>query len=108
MRRAASPSPWEPEPGLEPALDRRRAWLWRLLYVLYSLEVGSFLLFLPWLRIWDNNYLLYRFPDFRPVVTSPFLKGAVLGLGLVNLGIGFQEIGRLRRRRAGSLGPRSA
>ena len=73
------------------------AWIWHVLYILYSLEVGTFLLFLPWLGIWENNYLLYRFPHFRGVVANPFLKGAVLGLGIVNIFIGIQEIVRVRR-----------
>jgi hypothetical protein len=66
--------------------------VWRILYVLYSLEVGSFLLILPWLAMWDNNYLIYKYPDVRPIVTNSFLKGAVLGLGILNILIGVQEI----------------
>lgn len=82
-----------------------RSWVWRLLYILYSLEVGVFLVFLPWLAIWENNYLLYLFPDFRPLVANSYLKGAVLGLGVVNIVIGIEEIGLFRkrsRRRIGS------
>ncbi len=70
---------------------------WHILYVLYYLEIGFILLFLPWLRIWENNYLMYRYPTFQPIVANPFLKGAVLGLGIVNLIIGLQEISSLRR-----------
>ena len=51
------------------------AWIWHILYIIYSLEVGVFLLFLPWLGIWDNNYLIYKLPAIRPVVANPFLKG---------------------------------
>jgi hypothetical protein len=72
-------------------------WVWHILYILYSLEVGVFLLFLPWLGIWDNNYLLYRFPTIRPIVANSFLKGAVLGLGIVNIMIGIQEVVQFRR-----------
>jgi hypothetical protein len=54
-------------------------------------------LFLPWLQIWDNNYLLYRYPGIRPIIANSFLKGAVLGLGIVNLLIGIQEIIDFRR-----------
>jgi hypothetical protein len=72
-------------------------WVWRILYILYSLEVGSFLLVLPWLPIWDNNYLLYLYPHMRQVVSNSFLKGAVLGLGILNILIGVQEIVEFRR-----------
>ena len=74
------------------------AWVWRILYIVYSLEVGSFLLILPWWNIWDNNYFVYVYPQIRPVVSNPFLKGAVLGLGIVNIVIGIQEIVLLWRR----------
>ncbi len=73
------------------------AWLWHVLYILYSLEVGVFLLFLPWLWIWENNYLLYLYPKLRPLIANSFFKGAVLGLGIVNILIGIQEIAYFRK-----------
>jgi len=72
-------------------------WIWHIIYILYSLEVGALLLFLPWSAIWDNNYLLYLYPKFRLVMVNPFLKGAVLGLGIVNILIGIQEIAQFRK-----------
>ena len=89
-----------PQPVAAATRQRPAAgWFWRLLYILYSLEVGVVLLFLPWLSLWENNYLLYRYPDLRPVVANPFLKGAVLGLGIVNIIIGLAEIVGFRRSR---------
>ncbi len=75
----------------------RLAWIWHVLYIIYSLEVGVFLLFLPWLGIWDNNYLIYKLPAIRPIVANPYLKGAVLGLGIVNILIGIQEVVQFRK-----------
>ncbi len=71
--------------------------LWQTLYILYCLEVGAFLLFLPWLSIWDNNFLTYQYPGIQPVVANPYLKGAVVGLGIVNLAIGIREIVDFRK-----------
>ena len=71
--------------------------IWSILYIAYSLEVGSFLVILPWLQIWEENYLLFLYPGLRPFVTSSFLKGAVLGLGIVNLLIGLHEIVHFRK-----------
>ena len=71
-------------------------WFWQVIYILYCLEVGIFLLFLPWMSIWDNNYLLYLYPRLAPIIGNPFLKGAVLGLGIVNILIGIQEIVHFR------------
>ncbi len=69
-----------------------------LLYIVYSFVVGVFLLFLPWKDLWDNNYFVYRYPGLRPILGNPFLKGAVLGLGIVNIVIGCQELAILRKR----------
>jgi len=68
-----------------------------LVHIVYWLVVGGFLMLFPWLDFWENNPLLYRFPDLRPIIINPFLKGAVLGLGIVNLIIGIQEIVRLQK-----------
>ncbi len=68
-----------------------------ILYIVYSLVVGVSLLFLPWMDIWDNNYLLFLHPRFRPIVSSAFLKGGVLGLGIVNIFVGIHEIGNLKK-----------
>ncbi len=75
----------------------RLAKTWHILYVAYYLEVGFFLIILPWFPVWEDNYLLFLYPGLRPFVTSPFLKGAVLGLGIVNLLIGLHEIVHFRK-----------
>ncbi len=80
--------------------DRLLCWLYTtytLVHITYWLVVGCFLMLFPWLRIWEHNYLLYQYPALRPIVGNPFLKGAVLGLGVVNLIIGFLEIAHLRK-----------
>jgi hypothetical protein len=67
-----------------------------ILYIIYSLEVGIALLWLPWKGIWENNLILYLFPQIAPVVISPFFKGAILGLGIDNILIGIYETIRLK------------
>jgi hypothetical protein len=73
------------------------SWVWNILYITYSLEVGVALLYLPWTPSWENNYILYLYPHFRALVSNPFFKGAVLGLGIVNILIGFHEVGQIRK-----------
>jgi hypothetical protein len=68
-----------------------------LVHITYWLAAGSFLVLFPWQSMWENNYILYRYPSLRPVMSNPFLKGAVLGLGFVNLLIGIQEIAHFRK-----------
>jgi tryptophan-rich sensory protein len=85
-----------PEGGDRPRLSTV-GWIWNILYIAYSLEVGIALLYLPWSPSWDNNYILYLYPQIRAFVANPFFKGAVLGLGIVNILIGFHEIGQIRK-----------
>ncbi len=93
----SSTSSWIAQPGSQGRWKRHLPFsmtcFWHIIYILYSLEVGAVLLFLPWQPIWENNYILFLYPGLRPIVTNSFLKGAVLGLGIVNLLIGIQEIG---------------
>ena len=73
--------------------------LWKSLYFIYilvSLEMGIVLLILPWVSFWENNYLLYLYPQFRPLIMNRFFKGFVLGLGIANILIGIYEIAQIR------------
>ena len=71
---------------------RRMLVIYGVVNIIYWFVVGGFLMLLPWQRFWENNALVYRFPGLRTVVANPFLKGAILGLGFVNLLIGLHEI----------------
>ena len=50
------------------------------------------LIVLPWSTFWERNYFVYAWPALRPVLTNDFVRGAVSGLGLVNLFAGFAEL----------------
>jgi len=56
-----------------------------LLSVLSSALVGVFLVLAPWTPWWDSNFLLQVNRTLRTVLLSEFTRGAVSGLGLVNL-----------------------
>jgi hypothetical protein len=52
---------------------------------------------------WDRNYFGAALPALRPIITNNFVRGAVTGLGLVNLLAGATELMLLfagRRRHA--------
>ena len=76
-----------------------------IFYIILCLEIGIFLTVLPWwpqgmwgLSDWGNNYfLLYAarktgIQGLQAVVASGWVRGAVTGVGLLNLGIAFWEI----------------
>ena len=64
----------------------------RLLYVAFFLEVGLLLVVLPWSGFWERNYFAMTWPVLREVLTNNFVRGAVTGLGLVNLYAGFADL----------------
>jgi hypothetical protein len=72
-------------------------------HIAYWLVVGAFLMLLPWQYFWDNNYFVYRFPFMRSWMANPYVKWAILGLGIANLIIGFQEIASFRKSHQDSL-----
>jgi hypothetical protein len=76
-----------------------------IFYIILCLEIGIFLTVLPWwpqgmwgLSDWGNNYfLLYAAratgsQSLQTVVASGWVRGAVSGVGLLNLGIAVWEI----------------
>jgi len=68
-----------------------------LVFVLFCFEVGVFLLAFPWLQAWDINIIASYSPWMHALWFSPYFRGALSGLGLVNIYISIVEIGRLRR-----------
>ena len=65
---------------------------WFVLYVLVCLEIGLFLMLVPWSAIWERNYFLEAYPGLRPFMLAPTLRGAVCGLGLANIYLGISEV----------------
>jgi hypothetical protein len=61
-------------------------------YVALFLEVGLLLLVLPWSTFWDRNYFAHTWPFLQHFIANDYLRGAVSGLGLLNLLAGFAEL----------------
>ena len=73
-----------------------------LLSILSSFLVGVVLVFAPWTPLWDSNWLLQLWPAARSLLLNAFTRGAVSGLGLVNLVLAARDL----RARLASAGPR--
>jgi hypothetical protein len=54
--------------------------------------VGLLLTVLPWSAFWERNYFADAWPVVRLVVTNNFVRGAISGLGLVNLIAGIADL----------------
>lgn len=66
-----------------------------LLSILSSLLVGLVLTVAPWSPFWDANSLIHPHPNLKVVVLSGFFRGAVSGLGLVNVLVAALELKHL-------------
>jgi len=90
-------------PGQQPAaaapLETRRGRvrrLWWVCFALFTFEIGVFLLVFPWMDSWSLNHLPRFLPairtGFQDLWDDPYFKGAVSGLGLINLYIAFRQV----------------
>ncbi len=64
----------------------------RLLFVAFFIEVGLLLVVLPWSTFWERNYFASLWPVLVPLLTNNFVRGAVSGLGVLNLLAGLSEL----------------
>jgi len=58
------------------------------LHALLSLDVflmGVLLILLPWLGYWDHNFFLDKYPGLIPVLLHTSVRGAVTGLGALDV-----------------------
>jgi hypothetical protein len=68
-----------------------------VLLITFCLEIGLFLLIFPWTEYWDNNYFAAVAPHLRQYWDNMYVRGAISGLGVINLYISLVEVFRLRR-----------
>ena len=81
-----------------------------IFYIILCLEIGIVLTLLPWIpegmlgmSDWGHNYFLVYaarktgLHGLQMVVASGWIRGAVTGVGLLNIGIAFWEIFHFRQ-----------
>lgn len=61
--------------------------LFLLTLILFCLEMGLFLVVLPWSGLWEQNYFLFRYPELAAWLMNYRLRGLISGLGLVDIGL---------------------
>ena len=64
----------------------------RLLIVAFFFEFGIALLVVPWSSFWDRNYFAEAVPMIHTIIRNNFVRGAVSGLGIVNIASGLVEL----------------
>lgn len=81
----------------------RRSWFRRLtsvLFIIFCLELGLFLMIYPWTDSWAGNYFSWIGPPrmqlyWHQFWTNGYFKGAVTGLGLLNIWVAVAEALRM-------------
>jgi hypothetical protein len=91
--------PAQQPPPLPPIPQKRSTTskLLGLLVVVVCFEVGVFLVVFPWMDAWGRNAIPSLNPDLIELWESNYFRGALSGLGLVNIWISFHEMLRLLR-----------
>jgi hypothetical protein len=74
------------------AAAARMSVLRRLIAIAYFVEVGLLLLVVPWTGFMQHNYFVEGWPVLRGIVGNGFVKGAISGLGVINLAAGLTEL----------------
>ena len=79
-----------------------------IIFIILCLLLGVYLILLPWTNFgvigdWGDNYLLAvvsekaDLPILRKTVTSGWVRGAVTGLGILNLFLAFWEMAHFKQ-----------
>ena len=92
-------TPPAPTSDPPPATERPRLTRWhrRVLgfcLVIFAFELGLFLLIFPWLQAWDLNWVPLHSPRFANLWASRYFRGALSGLGLLDIYIALTEFVR--------------
>jgi hypothetical protein len=93
-----SPSPVSTPGSPSGTRSTRTPRLLRLCFAIFTFEIGLFLTVFPWVDIWSLNYFSEWIPALESVWDDPYFRGAITGLGLVNIYVACAEVLRLFRR----------
>ena len=84
-------------PAGRPA-PRKRHRLLRICFAVFTFEIGLFLMIFPWRDSWTFNYFQGSSEFLEYIWDDPYFRGAISGLGLVNVYLAVAEFLRAFRR----------
>jgi hypothetical protein len=76
-------------PGLPSNMNR----VLSALLVVVLCMTGAILFYLPWTSVWEKNYFLIHFPSLMRILLHPSFRGAVSGLGVLDIFVAINMIG---------------
>ena len=65
----------------------------RLVFAAYFLEAGFILAAAPWSTVWEHNRFAELWPALHAAMESPYVRGAVSGVGVITACAGLAELG---------------
>ena len=65
--------------------------------VIFAVELGLFLIVFPWLRNWDLSWVPMHSRQLSDIWMSRYFRGALSGLGLLNIYVALTELMRQLR-----------
>ena len=98
VRMSLTPDPAPPAVEESTAPLKRRNWLLILCFSVFSFEIGLFLIVFPWLDNWSLNYFPGAYPFIEDLWEEPAFRGALMGLGFLNIYVSISQLMRLFRR----------
>jgi hypothetical protein len=63
------------------------------LQVVLAFATGATLLYLPWTVFWEQNFFLSHYPSLMPILLHPSFRGAVSGVGVLDILLAIGWIG---------------
>jgi hypothetical protein len=90
-------NPLIPDSEVHPDAQDPRVSRWKaVLYIIFCFELGAFLFIFPWISLWAQNFFVGRYVWVSVVARNYYVRGAISGLGLIDMFLAFHEIWRLR------------
>lgn len=84
------------EPPAPPVWLQR---LFALVYVLFCMVLGMILLTIPWRSDWFDTGWILHYPMAQALLQHGFVRGALSGLGLIDIFLGVMEAVNYHDRR---------
>lgn len=107
MNEQPLPAAVAPEPPITPPGPLWFARVMSVLFIIFCLELGLFLLIYPWTEWWSANYFAWAAKNnvqhWNELWNNTYVRGAISGIGAVNLWIALAEVFRLFSRRRESV-----
>ena len=60
--------------------------------VIFTFELGVFLIVFPWLNKWEMSWIPVHSHTLSDLWMSPYFRGALSGLGLLDIYVAFSEL----------------